>query len=75
MALLPETDGPHLGGLPTIPTPASGPPELSSSYLSLELLKSQKRGGPPLRILGHAVQFINTSVRGSAPQVPGLILS
>jgi hypothetical protein len=28
-----------------------------------------------LRILGHAVQFINACVRGIAPQVPGLILS
>jgi hypothetical protein len=28
-----------------------------------------------LRILGHAVQFISTIVRGSVPQVPGLILS
>jgi len=50
--------------------------EISSPYLSLEPLKSQQRAGPPpLRIFGHAVQFINASVRGSAPQVPGLILS
>lgn len=44
-------------------------------YLSLDPLKSQKRGGPPLRLLAHEVQFINTSVRCGTPQVPGLILS